>query len=69
MLSVVQAPYDDTAGDYRAELTPQLRALVNDVCLYGSTKTELLCRVLFEFVLLRLNRAATAQNPVTVDKP
>lgn len=64
-----QAPYDDTSGEYRADLYPDLRAEVNDLCRYGSAKTQLLSRVLFEFVLLKLNRAATSQTPSNAEIP
>ncbi|XP_067937583.1 E3 ubiquitin-protein ligase rnf213-alpha-like [Watersipora subatra] len=62
LMKQFQEPFDDLSPDYRAPLNDHIRMQLNDCSRYNSSKTKILVRLLFEYISLRLNKTAVAEE-------
>lgn len=58
-----QEPFDDINAECRDALSAELKEQVNAQCQYNSPRTKVLLEELFNYIILRLNKAAVDQDP------
>lgn len=60
-------PFDDVSADYTADLTAGVKAELNSCTLAGSSGTLNVLRLLFETIIVKLNRAQSLLDETPSD--